>query len=293
MSEPTSQDRKQVSARDYIRWLFHPSERVAILTRNRARGETAQRIALVPTAVDQPFQRWLQFKNKEQGSDVYIGMNPLKPESRARTKDDILAIRHLYLDLDHDARQSLAAVENSNLVPPPNAVVHTSPQKLQVVWKVEGIALDEAESLLRVLARKFDGDQAATDSTRVLRLPGFRNHKYEEEFVVSAELRSDRIFGFQDFRLKTDTTEHEVRLNRRQVQRSSSNQHPGLSQSEHDWAYAKRALARGDDPKLVVERIASYRAREKSDPNYYAQLTVSKARADLTRDAKEGDLGRD
>lgn len=279
-------------AQAYIHWLFQPSERVAIFARNRASGETAQRIALVVTAVDPPFQRWLQFKNQKQGFDIYIGMNPLKPESRARTKDDILAIRHLYLDLDHEASRSLAVIENSNLLPPPNAVIRTSLQKLQVVWKVEGIALNEAESLLRVLARKFGGDPAATDSARVLRLPGFRNHKYEQEFVVSAELRSEQILSFEDFRLKPDAAEHEAGLHRRQVQRSSSAERPSISQSEHDWAYAKRALARGDDPQLVVEQIASYRAKDKADPHYYAQLTVSKARANLMHNTNEGDLAR-
>ena len=28
-----------------------------------------------------------------------------------------------------------------------------------------------------------------------------------------------------------------------------------MSQSEHDWAYAKRALARGDDPAHIVETL--------------------------------------
>jgi hypothetical protein len=35
-----------------------------------------------------------------------------------------------------------------------------------------------------------------------------------------------------------------------------------------DWAYAKRALARGDDPEEVIRRIADYRADEKHDPEY-------------------------
>jgi len=45
--------------------------------------------------------------------------------------------------------------------------------------------------------------------------------------------------------------------------------------------YAKRALARGDDPEEVVRRIADFRSSEKSDPLYYARLTVKKAQADL------------
>jgi hypothetical protein len=54
-----------------------------------------------------------------------------------------------------------------------------------------------------------------------------------------------------------------------------------LSQSEHDWAYAKRALARGDDPEEVIQRIADYRSDDKGDPNYYARHTVAKAQAQL------------
>ena len=56
-----------------------------------------------------------------------------------------------------------------------------------------------------------------------------------------------------------------------------------MSQSEHDWAYAKRALARGDDPEEVIRRIADYRADDKSDPDYYARHTVMKAQAELQR----------
>jgi hypothetical protein len=57
-----------------------------------------------------------------------------------------------------------------------------------------------------------------------------------------------------------------------------------LSQSEHDWIYAKRALARGDDPEDIIRRIADFRSGEKSDPLYYARLTVTKAQMDLKSD---------
>jgi hypothetical protein len=77
MTQPATQIRKDVSAKEYIQWLFQATERVAILTRNRDRGETAQRIASVAIIVEPPFQCWLQYKNEKQGSDIYVGMNPL------------------------------------------------------------------------------------------------------------------------------------------------------------------------------------------------------------------------
>jgi hypothetical protein len=53
------------------------------------------------------------------------------------------------------------------------------------------------------------------------------------------------------------------------------------SKSFFRWAFAKRALARGDDPEEVIRRIADYRATDKHDPFYYARLTVQKARIEL------------
>jgi hypothetical protein len=35
-----------------------------------------------------------------------------------------------------------------------------------------------------------------------------------------------------------------------------------MTQSERDWAFAKRALACGDDPEEVIRRIADYRAEK-------------------------------
>src|SRR5207244_8534285 len=124
--------------------------------------------------------------HKNISSDVYIGMNTLKRDAQSRTKEDIETIRHLYLDVDRNGPLALEAIENSGLVPRPNYVLETSPEKYQVVWKVEGIAQDQAEGLQRAMVREFGGDPAATDSTRVLRLPGFVNRTYAPEHVVES-----------------------------------------------------------------------------------------------------------
>ncbi len=64
---------------------------------------------------------------------MFIGMNPLKDGAGSRTKDNIREVRHVYLDLDEDARV-LANVRDSLDVPTPNLVLDTSPAKHQVVW---------------------------------------------------------------------------------------------------------------------------------------------------------------
>ena len=190
------------------------------------------------------------------------------------------AISHVYLDLDHDGTASLEALENSDLVPRPNYVLYTSPEKFQVVWKVEGMTIEEAEALNQAMVREFDRDPAATDSTRVLRLPGFANKKYQADFYVQVRAESTQTYHLRDFKLKFDSQDA-PRRHHEEVGRTQSASSSTLSQSEHDWAYAKRALARGDDHEEVIRRIADYRASDKHDPAYYARHTVERALKEL------------
>lgn len=291
MTVSKDKSKHDVSTVAYIRWLFDPCDRLAILVRNRERGEIVQRIASAGKITEDSFQHWLRFKNEKQSADIYVGMNPLKPEARARTKEDIHSIRHLYLDLDHDAERSLAAVEQSNLVPQPNGVIATSPNKFQLVWRVEGFPQEQAEAVLRAMARKFGGDPAATDSTRVLRLPGFVNRKYDADFTVTAEIRNEQRHSPHDFRMKTEAAELDQRPTRTIGNRHASSTRQPLSQSEHDWAYAKRSLARGVLPEEVIRQIAAFRSHDKHDPVDYARRTVEKAQRHLMEAKRLSDSG--
>ena len=278
MSTDTAFTPRSLTASEYVRELFEPTDNAAILVRNRSTGHTVQTIAKAETIVSPRFQSWLAGRSAS-GYDVFMGMNPIKDGAYTRTKQNIKDIRHVYLDLDRKGDESLEAIRNSAEVPPPNFVLDTSPGKHQVVWKVSGFNQDEAESLLHNLANKFGGDLAATDSTRVLRLPGFANRKLPEEFIVQARQETDAVYTLRDFTIDENSPETPRHFgDYRQGERKLPSDHK--SQSEHDWAsYAKRALARGDDPEEVIRRIADYRAEEKH-PNY-ARYTVEKARAAL------------
>jgi len=273
--------RRFLSASSYLGENFEPSDRIAILLLDRRTGEATQRITSAQKAASPEFQAWLRYKNAN-GADVYVGMNPLKKDASTRTKDDIQMIRHLYIDLDHGGSIVLEAIQNSSLVPQPNYTLDTSPGKHQVVWKVEAIPLEEAEALQRAMVREFGGDPAATDSTRVLRLPGFANKKYPEDFYVLARAESSRTYHLRDFKLRMDSHDAPVR-HHAEPAASQSTSRARLSQSEHDWAYAKRALARGDGPEEIIRRIADFRADGKHNPEAYARRTVLKAQADLQR----------
>jgi hypothetical protein len=271
---------RALTASEYVRELFGPDDNAAILVRKRSNGHTVQTISNAETIASPPFQNWLAGQSAS-GYDVFMGMNPIKEGAFSRTKGNIKDIRHVYLDLDRKGDRALEAIRNSSEVPPPNFVLDTSPGKHQVVWKVSGFTQDEAESLLHNLANKFGGDLAATDSTRVLRLPGFPNHKLLEEFIVQARQESNAVYTLRDFTIDEDSREAPRHFGAaKERRRKIPSDHK--SQSEHDWAYAKRALARGDDPEVVIQRIADYRSDGKDDPDYYARRTVTKAQAELT-----------
>ncbi len=281
MNTDTAFTPRSLTASEYVRELFEPADNVAILVRNRSTRKTVQTIAKAETIARPEFQQWLS-NQSAAGSDVFVGMNPIKDGSYNRTKDNIKDIRHVYLDLDRKGDEALEAIRQSTEIPTPNFVLDTSPGKHQVVWKVSGFSQDEAESLLHNLANKFGGDLAATDSTRVLRLPGFANRKLPEEFIVQARQESDAVYTLRDFAIDEDSPEAPRHFgDYRHRERTMPSDHK--SQSERDWAYAKRALSRGDAPELVIQRIADYRAEDKDDPNYYARRTVMKAQAELQR----------
>jgi len=273
--------RQALAAPEYVLELFEPADRVAILVRNRSIGQTVQRIAQAGTIAKSGFQSWLARQNA-CGFDVFVGMNPVKDGAYRRTKDHIKAIRHLYLDLDRNAEASLERIRKAVDIPSPNFVLDTSPGKHQVVWKVNDFSEVQAESLMHALAIQFDGDHAATDSNRVLRLPGFVNRKQQDEFIVRAYRENDGIYTWRDFR--NAIAAPGIIKHHSGYGHSRAIPEGHRSQSELDWAFAKRALARGDEPELVVRRIADYRAEDKAQPDYYARLTVTKAQAKIEQE---------
>jgi DNA primase RepB-like protein len=279
---------KSLTASEYIRALFEPTDNVAILVRNRELAQTLQRITRAEIIASPEFQAVLLEQNRA-GADIFIGMNPVKNDAYSRTKQSLKEIRYVYLDIDRDGEQAIEIIRASLDIPTPNFVLNTSPGKYQVVWRIEGVNMQQAETLLHSMANHFGGDLAATDATRVLRLPGFANRKLAADFFVQVVQATDQIYSLRDFNVPEESPEAPRRLS----DGYGSHLPPGhRSQSERDWAYAMRALARGDNPEIVIQRIADYRD-DKADPEYYARLTVTKAQTHLLTKSVETPSPRD
>src|SRR5438552_2790689 len=88
-------------ATDYIRDNFRPDDRLAVVLLNKRTNSVIQRLAEAERIAAMHFQSWLRYENGQR-YEVYISMNALREGARGRTKADVSAIRHVYLDFDEN-----------------------------------------------------------------------------------------------------------------------------------------------------------------------------------------------
>jgi len=271
---------QNLTTQRYVLENFAAKDRIALLALHRSTHQVIQRVTTAETLSSPDFQAWLRYLNSQK-YDLYLSMNTLKRGSRGRTKEDVDCIRHIFLDFDQNGDQAVEKLLARDDLPVPNYLVSTSPDKWQVIWRVEGFEKATAEELESGLVRSTGADPCVVDVARVLRLPGFYNHKYHPAYLVTAETRCDAIRGPDHFpKLAFD----ELMAEQSSGTGPSRRRGTGLilvSQSERDWAYAKRALGRGEPERRVTEEIARYRVGQKHNPHDYAQRTVRKAARQL------------
>ena len=264
------------TAYEFLTRCFHPGETVALLLRKESPASTTQRILTLEQATAPRYLAWLRYQNYN-GANVYVAANPLRAGSRKRTKDCIAEVRHLYLDIDVDGDSRVAALMDSEAVPVPTVILSTSPDKYQVLWRVEDFHFDQQENTLKLLASAFGGDSACTDRNRVLRVPGFRNCKYDPAHPVTVEYPSDSIYRPEDFRLDG------ALLNAMLPPYGFARTYPANknTHSEQDWAWVVQRLSLGEDARELTLSLASRRS-DKPNPLYYAQRTIDIASARLS-----------
>ncbi len=263
-------------AADFLSRSFAPCETIALLLRREDAPRPQQRVVTLEQVLAPRYMTWLAHEN-ERGANVYVSANPLLPGSRKRTKECIASVRHIYIDIDDDGDARLAALRASVLLPPPTAILSTSPHKYQTLWRVAGFDFERQEQTLKRLALAFGGDPACTDRNRVLRIPGFLNRKYSPAHPVAVEYPADATYGPEDFRLDNAADSSVLPL-RGNARKSPSTKH---SHSEDDWAWVCDQLSHGRDALKLTRELASRRT-DKGNPFYYAQRTVDVASARLS-----------
>jgi hypothetical protein len=102
---------------------------------------------------------------------VFVSVNAIRPQRKARTRDAIGEIRHVFLGADRDGQSVLAAIAARRDLPPPSYILHSSPNRLHNLWQVTGFTKENVEALQKQLARELKTDKAVTSCAQT-RLPG-------------------------------------------------------------------------------------------------------------------------
>lgn len=275
---------------EYLRANYEREDWLAVVLIYRMPASLKQEVATAEKIATPQYQAHLRAANAN-GADVYVTVNSLKSGATGRKRADVEAIRHVFLDLDGGGREAVNRVLNAEGMPNPHHVLNTSPEKHQIIWSVERFEKDQAEDLVRGMALKFNADQAVWDIARVLRMPSFRNHKYQElrHFVkdVHENPPMARAYVPEDF---PKLPVQRDRLTSFEGTKSNAVAGHG-SQSERDWAYVMRELAHGVDPLALRLQLEQSR-RDKPNPRYYAHRTVAKAMMACARSGSKPVSGR-
>lgn len=185
----------------FLRTAFQPDDWIGIFLKSYITGRVHQRVGPLDWVMHPRFQAWLRFKNSQK-FNVYCAVNGIAPWKRARTRDSVGAIRHVFLEADRDGPTVLARIAGRSDLPEPSYVLHSSPTRVHVFWRVTGFEPHYVEVLQKRLARELDTDPAATPATQTTRIPGFFNHKpqYVSPHLITIDYRStERAWSPKDF----------------------------------------------------------------------------------------------
>src|SRR5690606_9880784 len=169
----------------FLRTAYEPEDWIALFLKRYDTGEAVQRVGPVSLFQQPNVQAWLRLMNARH-FNLFVSVNAVAPGRRSRTREAVRAIRHVFMDVDHDGRRVLAAINARRDLPTPSYVLHSSPDRVHVFWRVTGFAKQAAEQLQRYLARELGADPAATPCSQTTRLAGFLSYKYAPPVLVRA-----------------------------------------------------------------------------------------------------------
>lgn len=136
-----------------------------------------------------------------RGWGAYVSVATRKADLgrwRRGTRDDLLALPALFVDIDENPKAALGRLRNFS--PPPSCIVHSG-HGLHAYWFLTKPTneYDLANRMLRGLAGHLDGD--STNVVEMLRLPGSVNTKPNRARALChvIELCPDRRYSLHDF----------------------------------------------------------------------------------------------
>jgi hypothetical protein len=190
----------------FLRLAYQPDDWIAVFLKSYESGRIAQRVAPVSLVMSAGFQAWLAREN-QAALNVYVSVNVIRPRKVSRRRTAIGAIRHVFLDADHDGSAVVGDIAARGDLPPLSYVLHSSQNRVHVFWRVAGFTIERAEALQKQLARQLNTDPAATSCAQLTRLPGFLNLKRRPACRVTMEYRCvESVYTPGDFPPPSEVT---------------------------------------------------------------------------------------
>ncbi len=282
---------------------FGPDDGLALVLISA--GSTIQRIMRVREAISEKTLSWLRYENL-QGYNIYSSASRLAVGARTRMKDDFHHLQKtLWIELDFAPLSGMKEWENKlPELPLPNIIVSSSPGKFHIYWVLLSyIHSSLVEALNKAIAGYFRAKypdkviDSVHDISRVLRMPGFKNWKngyytrlhWVRKSLTTIEalcdaLRMVKPSAWCDFSLST-IEQDDAGYNHTEGRLTPTESNtPHKSQSEADISRVIYLLANGlATSDECIEHLREVRVGEKKNLDYYARLTVTKAKGYLEK----------
>lgn len=221
MSRETSQD-----VGKFVAALFEPDDLVEV----RLLPGKVQDYVAAESLVDH-VPKWIEQNNA--GQHIYFGANPRK--QRGGTTKDVALVRCLFVDIDNiDVEEAIERLEKSGM-PRPTVIVRSG-HGLHIYWRLTKPITDfeRFRRAQKYLIGQMDSDPSIHDAPRIMRLPGFMNHKPPRK-PCELLYAGDERFAFDEL-IPQDST-HAASL-------SCSNQPTNEDRDRQKASWLKQALQR-------------------------------------------------
>jgi hypothetical protein len=148
----------------FLTTVFEPEDWVAIFLKSYESGGVAQRVGPVSWIQSERFRRWLLAMNSRK-YNVFVSVNAIASGRHSRTRESIGAVRHVFFDADHDGPEVLCRVDARRDLPSPNYVLHSSPNRVHLFWRVTDFDCESVEHLQKQLASELQTDPVVSNNS--------------------------------------------------------------------------------------------------------------------------------
>lgn len=170
--------------------LYQDSDLVCIMFKPSFENKTERWMTVADLKTDR-WQNFLKAANAHE-CNVYLSLNSFTAKNRSEvnvTKET----DKIFLDFDDEAAYNKFNANVKN----PNVIIQSSPEKHQVILKTDIIENHRIKAAAETMSILYGADHTH-DLSRMFRVPGFRNHKYENAPMAKLLKCDNTIFPIGD-----------------------------------------------------------------------------------------------